>query len=291
VALGGQAAEAGAEPLRALDVEAIPRVPNRARVDARQLPEQAVVVLRDGASLRGQVVEVIPGEQVTLRLAGGQVLRLDWSLLERIGEPAAPPTPFVEIDYRADDPNARLLRLGERTDWRGTAISEMEEVCRASCRRLLHRHEPLAVAGQGVVASRLFALPADAPSVRIRVETGSQTLRKTGWTLLGGGVAVAVVGAAVALVGVSSSPTMPAPITISGQKVFLGQERQDMTGGLLSTTQTGLVIAGVGAAAALACLPFVLLSKTHVVVAGDRKDAAARRLVGRIQPAPGGIVF
>lgn len=165
------------------------------------------VDLKDGSSIRGEVVERVPGKHVTLSLATGEVRTLEWSSIARIDEPpASPPSQTsgtspegIAVHISTDDPRSTLQRRAGTstvvvTTGRGTAVGQgesWEDLCVAPCDQRVARNQTLRLAGDGITPSGNFVLQRDA---KLDVKTGSAGRRVGGFWLAGAGLGAAAMG-------------------------------------------------------------------------------------------------
>lgn len=165
------------------------------------------VELKDGSSVRGELVEKVPGKQLTLLLSTGEVRSIEWANIARIDEPgaAAPsqvsegPADGIAVHIDADDPRSTLQRrAGTSTivvsTGRGTAVGQgeaWEDLCVAPCDLRVPKNQTVRIAGDGITPSGNFVLQRDA---KLDVKTGSSGLRVGGFWLTGFGLSLAVVG-------------------------------------------------------------------------------------------------
>src|ERR1700689_677802 len=68
------------------------------------------VVTRDGATFRGELVEKVPGDHVTIKLASGEVKRFAWADVADVAvQSAVPPAEDRDKDDGAKPPQGRLV--------------------------------------------------------------------------------------------------------------------------------------------------------------------------------------
>ena len=179
----------------------------------------ATVTLRNGNLYRGALVERVPGDHVTLRMASGEVKLFSWGDLAPAEAPApapivvAPPlanleAPGVLVTLAGGD-GVHLERVtGTETGgawggsgwggsgWggsgRGTVNVLYGAVCEAPCNVRVDSSYVYRVAGPGYTSTRTFQISGDA--VRIDAHMGSMAQRVFGWVLLGAGLGVGTVG-------------------------------------------------------------------------------------------------
>jgi len=164
-----------------------------------------VVTADPGGELRGTIVELEPGDHLTIRTAG-EDKRLPWSVIRRIdrGVPAAPsptapppPTASVErkppdrIEVRFDAPRGVELQ-SRRAD--GDAWTS---VCNGACTQRVPRDGEYRIAGDSLYPSEHFKLDAPADSnVALKASPGWRAAHNWGLVLLVGGGAAALLGLA-----------------------------------------------------------------------------------------------
>jgi hypothetical protein len=218
---------------------------------------EVTVVARDGATFRGQLIEKIPGQYVTLRLPNGEPRRIMWWFIESLIGPDGQNQivgPVVKVQFRADDERAALQKLGRDGEW--------FDACLAPCNGAVSATGTYRVAGDGIRASESFKLPPD--KVRIEAEVGTRGRTVGGAILAIGGGVIAYVGAIVFLVGLSTN----AQSERDGSSRVLSDEERDN----LRTTG-GLMVLG-GGGAAVGGLFMLLNNKTDVQVLHDPSGAA-----------------
>jgi hypothetical protein len=169
--------------------------------------QRLTVELKDGSSLRGELVEKVPGKQLTLLLGSGEVRTIEWTNIARIEEPSAAPqsqgsdgaADGIAVHIEADDPRSTLQRrAGTSTvvvaTGRGTAVGQgeaWEDLCVAPCDLRVPKNQTVRIAGDGITPSGNFVLQRDA---KLDVKTGSAGLRVGGFWLTGLGLTAAVLG-------------------------------------------------------------------------------------------------
>lgn len=168
------------------------------------------IELKDGSSLRGELVEKVPGKQLTLQLGTGEVRTIEWANIARIDEPSASaPSQGSEatgdgiaVHIDADDPRSTLQRRsGTATvvvsTGRGTAVGQAEaweDLCVAPCDLRVPKNQTVRIAGDGITPSANFVLQRDA---KLDVKTGSAGLRVGGFWLTGLGLSSAILGGVI----------------------------------------------------------------------------------------------
>ena len=51
-----------------------------------------IVTLSDGALYRGELIELVPNDHITIRLATGEVKRFEWATISDVSTPVVSPT-------------------------------------------------------------------------------------------------------------------------------------------------------------------------------------------------------
>lgn len=244
----------------------VPRAPSPApKVPPASGPE-VTVVARDGATFHGQMVEKIPGQYVTLRLATGEQRRIAWWFIQSLIGPDGTDQitgPQVAIDFRADDDRAKLQKLGKDGEW--------FDACQSPCRGRVSATGIYRVGGDGIRRSESFKLTHDGTRIDASVGTTGRTV---GGAILGiGGGAVAYVGLIMLLVGASTEPQ-----TSSGgpSRPLTNDERSDLM------TVGSLMLLG-GAGAGVGGLLILLNNQTDVTFSQGRaaRPAAPGASAGR----------
>ncbi len=193
------------------------------------------VRMRDGSVFQGELVERIPGDHVTIRLATGEFRRLPWSdvVSESAVEPpselpmrAAPRGPVVHVAVTANREGATLLRIaavGQELGWRRRAIFELyDPVCTAPCEADVPARGRYRVRGDGMVQSAAFHLPQGEPRVGLQVNGGSLAGVVLGVVMMGVGITAMGIGGVFMLVGASERAPNDGSGTETGGAITLG---------------------------------------------------------------------
>jgi hypothetical protein len=196
-------------------------VSGNARADgpASEALRDVGVATKDGATYRGELVEKVPADHVTLKLASGEVKRFAWADVADIAiakeapdkpdkDDAKPPTVHLVID---GEPGVLLERRQtaaegwSATIWPGYQYVETWEVsCAAPCTTTVDAASVYRVNGSGVTTSRNFNLPVGRDPLRLHLVGRSAVLHSTSILLTFVGGIVALTGA----VGLISSPAL-----------------------------------------------------------------------------------
>jgi hypothetical protein len=197
---------------------------------------EVTVVARDGATFHGQMVEKIPGQYVTLRLATGEDRRIAWWFIQSLIGPDGTDQitgPQVAIDFRADDDRAKLQKLGKDGEW--------FDACQTPCRGRVSATGTYRVGGDGIRLSESFKLTGDA--MRIDASVGTRGRTVGGAILAIGGGAVAYVGALVFLLGAAEAASRGDDTS----RPLTDDERSDLrtVGGVMFLAGAGAGIGGL----------------------------------------------
>lgn len=156
-------------------------------------PSLRTFTLKDGAMFGGEIVELVPNDHVTLKLATGELKRIEWADLaaapastwSSVAAPEQASPEAVPLTLRSSDPRVALFR-DTGTDW--------TLVCNVPCETSLEPTARYRIAGRGISAPAPFRV---APSTRplvVDVKAGSKGARIGGWITFGVGVAGAMTG-------------------------------------------------------------------------------------------------
>ena len=249
---------------------------------------QERVTLADGTVMQGELVEKVPGDHITIKLATGEVRTIRWSALAPA--PVAAPVaqqpmlpagqqagPTVHVLIDGDRPGVTLVRITDMgvvsayTGY-GTAYGAFEQtrpVCMAPCQADLDANGMYRIAGGGITPTSAFGLPASQPgqAVRLHVHAGSIGARVGGLWLIIGGISFAIAGGTLAALAAAES-------SISSDT------------GLLAS---GVVIGGLGVVALVIGIVLIAGSGTSVVT--DEGIPVARHAPARPRFTLDGLTF
>jgi len=240
---------------------------------------QERVTLADGTVMQGELVEKVPGDHVTIKLATGEVRTIRWSALApQIQAPAvvvqnAPQTqgPVAHVTIDGDAPGIALMRvMGYGLVQYGSqvgAIANYQTVCLAPCQADVDSTAMYQIAGEGITPSSTFSVAPSPRGTHLHVHGGSLGARIGGVWLLVGGITFAVTGGILA-----------------GTFAAISSSDNDTTGWVVA----GLVTAGAGLVMTALGIPLVTGSGTSVVT--DDNVSVAKR-APKIRVVPGGFVF
>ena len=247
------------------------------------LASSETVHLNDGSVYEGELVEKVPNDHVTIKLATGEVRRFEWSALapEHAAATAAPPvTPGVtgvvaqppplpprpaHLRFTSDTKGTLLMRVD--TVMNNTAVypSTLETetpVCYAPCNADVDANARYYVRGAYIERSRSFSIPEG--DSKLGARTGSSVTRALGATSLTFGIFSTIAGLIITPVAFATSDTR------NGWDAF---------------EQWGVASLVGGGALILLGIPLMVAGVTHVGI-GDMDVAR-----GPIRPIPGGFAF
>lgn len=175
-----------------------------------------------------------------------------------VGQLPPPPADGVRVDIDADSPDVRLVRVdGDRET----------VICGPPCGVIVPRQGQYQIAGDGMVRTSRFSVPADRPDLQLKVSSGSNGRR---WV----GIALGVVGYATALIGESATS-----FEFNANNASSSSHGKEIAVGLLLS---GLVVGTVG-------LVMIFTANTHVSTSSGASFSQAsprgRRTAIRLTPA------
>ncbi len=249
---------------------------------------QERITLADGTVMQGELVEKVPNDHITIKLATGEVRTIRWSALApqmqappppqvvvqaQVAPPPPPPQgPMTHVAIDADEPNVTLSRvMGYGYVQYGASTGVManwQTVCVAPCQASVDSTAMYQITGDGVTPSRTFSLPAspNGAPLHLRVHAGSSGARIGAAWLLLGGITFALTGSILAVTFAALSSD------------------SNTTGWIVA----GLVTTGVGAIMIAAGIPLFLGSGTSVT--NDQNMTIAKRR-SPIRLTPTGFAF
>jgi len=232
--------------------------------------ETETVHLADGSVFAGELVEKVPGDHVTIKLASGEVRRFAWSaiatspsLAVAVGQPQVlvqqlPPLPprTGNVRFVSNTKGTLLMRVdsipafGMQGGW---AQTRQSPVCYAPCTASIDANATYFVEGYNISPSTHFAIPEESSTVSVR--TGAEALTVTGVTLASLGSISVITGAIATPIAFADSKTSG----INGWEAF------------------GLSALIGGAAFILIGIPFIFAGRTRVSL-GDMDVALGKHL-------------
>lgn len=236
------------------------------------------VRLANGSAFEGELVEKIPGDHVTIKLATGEVRRFDWSELStpqtqtslahaaaaQLGPAPLPPRP-AHLRFESDEKGAILMRVDQVPTNTGVypyTTETVTPVCYAPCAADVDANARYFVEGAHVTGSARFAIPDGSSTVTARTGSSAATIASA-WMLVTG-ILSTTVGAVVTPIAFSDAGTQ---------------------NGLNGWEQYGLGMLAGGGALVLVAIPLLIAGRTHVGI-GDMDVAR-----GTIHWIPGGFTF
>jgi hypothetical protein len=160
---------------------------------------EQVVWLHSGVVLRGQIVEMDPGNKLVLQLATGEIRQLPWTQIARTSSvhsptspspsssPAASPDPSVVFYIRSSAPGLFLetrSRFGPGQRW--------QRACDAPCNKpVAVEDQDLRVNGPGINPSNPFHVVGDSAAAKLIVSPGQQWKQTWGTATLVTGLGLA----------------------------------------------------------------------------------------------------
>src|ERR1700722_2446765 len=180
------------------------------------------VATRDGATFRGELVEKVPGDHVTIKLASGEVKRFAWADVADVAvQTPSPPAKDKDKDDDARPPQMRLVVDGEEgtvLERRQNAsegwtlsippgyqrVETWEASCVAPCTTVVDAASVYRVNGSGISTSRNFNLPQGESTLHLHLVGRPVVVHSAGFLLMVAGGIVGLVGVA----GLASSPAL-----------------------------------------------------------------------------------
>ena len=239
------------------------------------------VDLRDGSVVQGELVERVPGDHVTLKLATGEVRRIEWAAIAAVapgaapGEPAPRTTPVSVASDHQGTSLFRIDRLATLITGRGYGtLARLSTVCVAPCQANVEMSPDVSyyVDGPDIPASSTFTL--GDPVKSLNVKSGNSALRGLGAASMIVGLLAVSTGGSLWIIG--AVQTSDAART--GHSV--GPNGHTLANAGMGTLITGVALVAIG-------IPLMLMSRTHVT------DDAGRRLARATKPhlTASGVVF
>lgn len=191
---------------------------------AAQSAGSDAVILKDGTTIRGTLIEVITNQRVRIQVEGGKIATIIWDVIERVEEaprvapppvtpppvtpPVAPPPPQAEPTtvIHIDSPVPVLL---ER-EW---AEGAWQPVCESPCDAPLPVGSLYRIGGPGTRRSKPFVVSPQNGRVSLDVDRASTGGFALGITLVTVGPVVFLVGVVVTLLGWAESRSVTNCVT------------------------------------------------------------------------------
>lgn len=251
--------------------------PSTARADE-------TVELSNGTTYRGDVIEKVPGDHVTIKLATNEIKTIPWAELK--SAPGGHAAGSVQVSVESDKDDTTLYRLAAAGVGVGSAggqqvivgFEQYEPMCTAPC-RVPADPESTYFVGGGVTGSDKFRLPRQG-EVGLKIEGGSIGRRTGGVVLSTFGITGVVTGGAFLLVGALTKPDDSDPYA-------------SLTPDHSGTFRTiGFVSLGIGAAMLAGGIALIATSGTKVKTGTGERLAKREIPLGKhFSLTPSGIHF
>ncbi len=250
---------------------------------------------RDGSSYRGELVERVAGDHVTLKLATGELKRIEWADIVAPVAPPPPPPPTakaprpksgITVDLVANDERARL----ERYTGTGTVdvdhvtttgitlyttqrdIDVYSDVCGVPCTVRVDPAARYRIGGEGLIPTDGFSLRSGQDN-RIEAVLATKAKRTTGKVLTYLGIPITVLGALFLTLGAISSDQAPCDGCVRMKSTFL------LWGG---------IVAGVGVPVLTIGIVLWATATSSASIDGEKVSI---KLPGGLALSPGGLSF
>ena len=227
--------------------------------------DTTTVTLKNGASVRGEIVERIPGEKVVLKLATGEVRTIPWGDIAEPEESTSTESQKRKVEVQSDHEGTVLQRITGQASGAGysggrsvyVSFESWENVCAAPCKASVDANSAYRVDAPGMTPSRNFHLPPPGKGdpVKLRIAGGSAAVRGFGTYSLSFGIAGLITGAIFLPIGLalkssgsstsfsSSFPTIGiVSLAVGGVLTVLGVSLMVMSGTDVKT-ESGLELA------------------------------------------------
>jgi len=179
------------------------------------------VRLADGSVFAGELVEKVPNDHVTIKLATGEVRRFAWSAIVAPSAPlamaaAAQPQVVVQqlpplaprtanVRFVSNSKGTLLMRVDSIPNLQGWAQTRESPVCYAPCTAAVDANATYYVQGYNISPSARFAIPEGSSNVSVR--TGSEALTVAGVSLASLGSMSVITGAIATPIAFADSKT------------------------------------------------------------------------------------
>lgn len=178
------------------------------------------VILKDGTTIRGTLIEVVTNQRIRIQVDGGKIATIIWDVIERVEEaPRAPPPPVTPPPPVAPPPqvgpttiihiDAPVPVLLER-EW---AEGAWQPVCESPCDTPLPTGALYRIGGPGTRRSKPFVVSPQNGRISLDVDRASTGGFALGITLVTVGPIVLLVGVVVAVLGWAESRSVTYCVT------------------------------------------------------------------------------
>jgi hypothetical protein len=247
-------------------------------------PPVETVSLKDGSVYRGELVEKIPGDHLTVKLATGEIKTFAWADLV-VDNRQAPVAGGQVIEMTSDRPGTDLYRYEGAPTSYGIILESYQRICSAPCRTTVDPTARYFVAGDGVTPSDRFSLRPRPGLIHLRVAAGSASQRGWGWTTATLGSTALVVGLTLFIVGKVVEPD-------PNDSKYKGNGSGNFANDVDTADKWKRVSYWtIGGGALFLGLGITLIATSGTDVIDDSGPIAKIRLPGRITATPGGIQF
>jgi len=249
---------------------------------------------KDGSIFRGELVEKVVNDHVTIKMATGEVKRIEWDDIETKPPPPARPQPepkpeaeVVVVSFTSDDPKATLQRYvgsgdvavdyvtpyGTTVATGDAELSLYRDVCSSPCTQHVSPEGRFRVAGEGLIPTESFTLSKGGPN-HVAASMSSRGKRTAGKVLtIYTGAPITVVGALLLLAGAAAQPGAPCAGCVDAHASLL------LWGG---------IVGGVGATMLTIGIILWATSGSSATLNGE---TVALRLPGHMRLGVGGLSF
>jgi hypothetical protein len=178
---------------------------------------QETVTLRDGSAFRGELVEKIPGDHVTLKLATGEIKMFRWADIvdtPHAGVSTGGSGGNQSLEMSSDKAGTELYRIEGGASGFGyiggrsmaMTFANFSRVCSAPCKTMIDPNATYFVAGDGITPSDKFVLGGRPRTIKLNVKAGSASARGWGWVSASLGLSGVILGGTFILLGSAFSP-------------------------------------------------------------------------------------
>jgi hypothetical protein len=245
-------------------------------------PKHVSVTLKDGTELHGEVVERRADDHVTIKLATGEVRRIEWSELTQIesDEPTVAPTPApppppavtssssegVHVIVVSNRENTRLESMtgvseitgvgfvnGRAAPYSATA-THWQRVCVAPCDKDVEPNREYRLSGDGQVTSSTFVIDGSQSNVTVHADMGSRGKRAGAVVLLVTGTLTLAASIALLTAGLIAGKSAEDEFRDcklrsldcydNGPK-YIPRDTMSVTAGILFGASLGFIIPGI----------------------------------------------
>lgn len=258
-------------------------LPAAARAQEAQNPIETIS-LKDGSVYRGELVEKIPGDHLTLKLATGEIKSFRWADLV-VDNRQAPIAGGQVVEMTSDKPGTDLYRYEGAPTSYGIVLETYQRICSTPCKTAVDPTARYFVAGDGVTPSDRFSLRPRPGPIHLRVAAGSASQRGWGWTTASLGTTALVVGLTLFIVGKVVEPD-------PNDSKYKGSGAANFANDVDTADKWKRVSYWtIGGGALFLGLGITLIATSGTDVVDDSGPIAKIKLPGRMTVTPGGVQF